>query len=253
VEENSYQKRLIYSSHQTAFMDEEIIRIEIHEYDSSVVVGMPKDQKIKWKDIETAFRIHILEEYEPSGAQHLKAEDIIEELNRIPENMRKYVTSVALVPFAHPYKDHFISKEDAEDGWTIIGSGDYYKNQITIYAVPLDRPNIKSVLRNKRTLCHEAGHIIDGDPRAKAKLKIKARFISHTPQWTMAMCQDSKIKRESTELSSYFVSKYAEGMYLLNEDFADSVKYFSDEFCRAWLKQYCPSRYKILEDLLGPI
>ena len=234
-------------------MTGEIIRIEIHEYDSSVVVGMPKDQKIKWKDIETAFRIHILEEYEPTGTQHLKAEDIIEELKRVPENIRKYVRSVALVPFAHPYKGHFISKEEAQDGWTIIGSGDYYKNQITIYAVPLDRSILKGVLRDELTLGHEAGHTIDGDSRAKAKLKTEARFISHTPHWTMAMCKDSKLNRGNTELSSYFVSKYAERCNLLNEDFADSVKFFSDEGCRAELKQNFPSRYKILEDLLGPI
>ena len=159
---------------------------------------------------------------------------------------------MALVPFTHPYKEHLISKEEAEDGWEIIGSGDYCKNQITIYAVPLDRPTIKGVLRNKLTLCHEAGHIIDGDPRAKAKLKTKARFISHTPQWTMAMCEDSKIKRVNSELPSYFVSKYAERMQLLNEDFADSVKFFSDENRRVWLKQNCLARYKILEDLLEP-
>lgn len=234
-------------------MADEIVRIEIHEYDSSVVVGMPKDQKIKWKDIETAFRIHILEEHEPTGVQNLRAEDIIEELNRIPENIRKYVTSVVLAPFMCPYNDHFISKEEAEDGWTIIGSGDYYKNQITIYAVPLDRSTLRGVLRNELTLGHEAGHTIDGDPRAKAKLKTEARFISHTPHWTMAMCKDSKLNRGNTELSSYFVSKYAERCNLLNEDFADSVKFFSDEGCRAWLKQNFPSRYKFLENLLGPI
>ena len=185
------------------------------------------------------------------GTQQLKAEDIIEELNKIPENIRKYVISVALVPFTHPYKEHFISEEEVEDGWAIIGSGDYCKNQITIYAVTLDRPTLKGVLRNELTLCHEIGHIIDGDARAKAKLKTEGRFISHTLRWAMAMCKDNKNKRATTELSSYFVSKYAERTYLLNEDFADSVKFFSDENCRAWLKQNCPSRYRILEDLLG--
>jgi len=251
--ENSYEKELISFAILASFMAEEIIRTELHEYGSGVIVGMQEGQKIKWNDIETSFGIHILEEYKPSGTQQLKAEDIIEELNKIPENIRKYVISVALVPFTHPYKEHFISEEEVEDGWAIIGSGDYCKNQITIYAVPLDRSILKDVLRKELTLGHEAGHIIDGDPRAKAKLKTKGRFISHTPQWTMAMCKDSKIKRASTELPSYFVSKYAEDAYLLNEDFAESVKCFSDEYFRAWLSQYCPSRYKILDDLLGPV
>jgi len=95
--ENSYEKELISFAILASFMAEEIIRTELHEYGSGVIVGMQEGQKIKWNDIETSFGIHILEEYKPSGTQQLKAEDIIEELNKIPENIRKYVISVALV------------------------------------------------------------------------------------------------------------------------------------------------------------
>ena len=50
----------------------------------------------------------------------------------------------------------------------------------------------------------------------------------------------------------FLVSKNAEDLQCLREDFADSVMYFSDEgLYKEFLKENFPNRYKILEELIG--
>jgi hypothetical protein len=238
VEENSYQKTLISSSHQAVFMDEEIVNTEIHDYGSSVINGMPKGQKIKWREFITTSRISILEEYAPTGAQHLKVGDIIEELNKIPENIRKYISIIVLAPF---------SGDGAEDPFA---SADWSKSEITIYAFDHDRAFLKKQLADHRTIAHEAGHIIDRNiMRNKGH---SSYYLSYTPMWSKAMCADSKLRRLDLDPSLFLISPYAECRQSIGEDFADSVMLFSYETSKELLKENYPNRYKILEEFLEP-
>jgi len=240
VEENAHQKMLIASSHQAAFMDEEIVETEIHEYGSDVINGLPKGQKIKWREFITTSRIHILAEYEPTGAQHLKVEDIIEELNKIPENIRKYISIIVLAPFS------FLG-DGAEDPFA---SADWSKSEITIYAFDHDRAFLKERLSDHQTIAHEAGHIIDRNiMQGKG---YNSYYLSYTPMWSKAMCADSKLRRLDLDSSLFLISPYAESRQSIGEDFADSVMLFSYETSKALLKENYPNRYKILEEFLEP-
>jgi hypothetical protein len=243
VKENlpNFPRKLISPRHQVPSMDEEIVEITIHEYGPDVVTGMPEDQKIRWKDAITISRIHILEEFEPIGTQKLKTEDIIEELNKLPKCIRKHIGTVVLAPFNHI---------DDEDDNLILASADWAKAQITIYAIPLDRSGLKDKLAQNLTLAHEAGHIIDRNITQNTGLS--SYYLSYTPLWSKAMCEDGKIKRTRSDIPSYLISPYAEKRQSIGEDFADSVMYFSHPDYRAFLKENYPNRYKILEDFLEP-
>lgn len=240
MERTSYQKGLISQPNQTSFMDEEIVKTEIHEYGSDVIVGMQKGQKIKWREIITTSRVHILVEYEPTGAQHLKAEDIIEELNKIPENIRKYISIIVLAPFS-------FSGNGAEDPFA---SADWSKSEITIYAFDHDRASLKERLANHQTIAHEAGHIIDRN--IMQGRGYNSYYLSYTPMWSKAMCADSQIVRAHKDLPLFLISLYAEDRQSIGEDFADSVMWYSYEESKAFLKENYPNRYKILEEFLEP-
>lgn len=229
-------------------MDEEIVNTEIHEYGSDVVMGMPAGQKIKWKDTtcsrkDATTRVHILEEFEPTGKQNLKTEDIIEELNKLPNNLRKYVISIALVPFGHPDQGYF-NRRTGNSGGVAFASGDFVNCQITIYAIPKERSILKEALASHFTLAHEIGHIIDG------VIQKESEFFAYTPKWTKAMCEDTKITHITPDLPYYFVSLNAENMNSLREDFADSVMYFSSNIYNEFLKVDFPNRYKILKEII---
>lgn len=224
-------------------MDEEIVETGIYEYGSDVVNGMPEGQKIKWTDATTSSRIHVLEEYEPIGTQNLKIEDIIEELNKIPPNIRKYISIIVLAPFNHPGQD-CINKRIGRES-TAFASGDWLNRQITIYAIPKERSILKETLSDHMTLPHETGHIIDGN------IQRNMEFFAYTPRWTKAMCEDTKVEHITPDLPYYFVSPNAEDLKSLREDFADSVMYFSSSIYNKFLKTDFPNRYKILEELIN--
>jgi hypothetical protein len=221
-------------------MDEEIVKTEIHEYGSDVINGLPKGQKIKWSEFITTSKIHILEEYEPTGAQHLKAEDVIEELNKIPENIRKYISIIVLAPFS--FSGYYAECPFASAYWL--------NSEITIYAFESDRAFLKDKLARHHTIAHEAGHIIDRNIMHGSGYS--SNYLSYTPMWSKAMCADSQIMRVHEKWPSYLISPYAEDRNSIGEDFADSVMYFSYETSKAFLRDNYPNRYKILEEFLGP-
>ena len=157
------------------------------EYGPDIVLGMPKGQTIEMNN--TIFEnITIVDEYDPSGTQKLKAEDIIEEIKKIPKNIRKYISSIVLSPFTHPYQELFNKRMGREA--KAFASADYERRQITIYAVPEERSCLKERLAKHFTLSHEAGHIIDG-----AILDPVMGFFAYNPRWVKAICEDSKIRR----------------------------------------------------------
>lgn len=211
------------------------IKITICEYGSDIITGLPNGQKIKCKDT-IYLNIHILEEYEPMSTQHLKTEDIIEELDKVSKNIRRYINYVILAPFVCPI-------EYPEVLGPILATGHSDKGKIIIYAIPASRDYLKSTLAEQFCLSHEAGHIIDG------KKESKNDSFACSSRWTMAMCEDSK-SRKRADLPKYYVSWYAQDMKSLHEDFADSVMYYSDDRHRIFLKENFPNRYKILEELL---
>jgi len=222
------------------------IEFNVREYDSNVITSLPKGQNLKVK--ETKFLgVCILEEADPIGAQQLKTEDIIEELKKIPDYIRKFIISIVLNPFPHPDPDFF----ESNIGRKICPLATAYsaKGQIIIYAIPKERTVLRDTLAKQSTLLHEAGHIIDGIvPKGQERL---AQYIAYTPRWTRAMCEDSKYQQEMYGRSQYFVSPYAEELNSLREDFADSVRFFSDGINDEILKANCPNRCKILEELLN--
>lgn len=176
-----------------------------HNYGLRVIPAL-KDIKLKFKDTEYQ-RIDILEEAEPIGTQRLRTEDIIEEIDKLPENIRKYITSIVLFPFSFP-------DDDVND--PVLASADWSKKQIIIYAISQDRQTLKDTLASNLTLAHEAGHIIDGC--VLRNTGNSSYFLSYTPRWAMAMCADSKIKRTRDDLPLYLVSVYAEKRQSLGED-----------------------------------
>ena len=214
-------------------------KFTIHEYGSDVILAL-NDIKLKCKD--TIYKgVHILEEAEPTGAQHLKTEDILEEIDKLPRYICKYISSVALVPFPCPHE---------ENGDPILADAKWLKMQVTIYAIPYDRNVLKDALAHHHTLAHEAGHIIDREiMRNKGQ---SSNYLSYTPQWAKAMCEDSRIKRTRSDMPTYLVSQYAEKRQSIGEDFADSVKCFSFQEGRVFLKDNFPNRYKILEEHIEP-
>jgi hypothetical protein len=224
-------------------MDEEIVATGIYEYGSDVVNGVPEGQKIKWTDATTSSGIHVLEEYGSIGCQNLKIEDIIEALNKIPLNIRKYISVIVLAPFYHPLQDYF-NKRMGREG-NAFASGDWSNRQITIYAIPKERSILRETLSDHMTLSHEAGHIIDGN------IQQNMEFFAYTPRWTKAMCEDTKVEHITPDLPYYFVSPNAEDLKSLREDFADSVMYFSSGIYNTFLKTDFPNRYKILEELIN--
>ena len=215
----------------------------VYEYGPDVVNGMQDGKKIKWNDTTTTSRIHILAEHEPIGTQRLITEDVIEELNKVPDIIRKYIHIIVLAPFTHPKQDYF-NKRMGKEG-AAFASGDYVNRQITIYAIPEERNILKETLANHMTLSHEAGHIIDGN------IQPNMEFFAYTPQWTKAMCEDTRIEHITPDLPYYFVSRNAEELKSLREDFADSVMYFSSKIYNEFLKINFPNRFKILEDVLN--
>jgi hypothetical protein len=195
---------------------------------------------LKCKD--TTYKgVHILEEAEPTGIQHLKTEDIFEEIDKLPKNICKYITSVVLFPFPCPYE---------EDGDPILADAKWLRRQVTIYAIPQDRIVLKDTLTSHHTLAHEAGHIIDRE--IMQNKGHSSNYISYTPRWAKAMCEDSRIKRTSLDISPYLISPYAEKRQSIGEDFADSVKCFSFQEGKVFLKDNFPNRYNILEEFLEP-
>lgn len=239
MEENnqSYLKKIgfICSMLNLASMPENTPNFTIHEYGSDVILAL-KDIKLKCKDT-TYQGIHILEEAESTGIQHLKTEDIIEEIDKLPKFIRKYIDVIALVPFACPYGEY----EDP-----ILADAKWLKRQITIYAIPQDRHVLKDTLACHHTLAHEAGHIIDREIMQNTGRS--SNYLSYTPQWTKAMCEDSKSAR--SENPPYLVSSYAEKRQSIGEDFADSVMFFANN--DLVFKENFPNRYRILEEFLEP-
>ena len=215
----------------------------IREYGSDVISVMPKGQTMKW--LETVhLGVCILEEAEPIGAQNLTTEDIIDEINKLPKSIRKHIVSVVLSPFIHA------NDADGEVDNPIFASADWSKAQITIYAIPIERCVLKDNLARHLTLAHEAGHIIDRN--IMQNTECSSYYLSYTPRWAKAMCEDSKIKRVRSDLPPYLISQYAEKRQSIGEDFADSVMYFSYPNQRAFLKENYPNRYEILEEFLEP-
>ena len=209
---------------------------EIREFGPDVIWGLPVDQKMKM--VITYHRsTKILEEAVPIGDQHLKSEDIIYELEKLPKYLSECIALIVLSPFDEI--DCFAASND-------------FSAQITIYAKNENRDFLKRRLSKHFTLPHEAGHIIDGNIRGLNK------FYSTGMEWQEAICLDTRTKRNRTDLPEYYVSDYAvdtrkkfgKGRALL-EDFADSVMYFSDESgYKEFLKENFPNRFWILEDLL---
>lgn len=231
---------LISSSHRVEFMDEEIVETEIRVYSSDVINGLPKNQNIEWRDVITASKIHILEESVPTGTQRLKVEDVIEELNKIPENIRKYISIIVLAPFS-------FSGDSAE---CPFASADWSKSEITIYALEHDREFLKKLLADHHTIAHEAGHILDRN--IMWGKGYSSYFLSYTPMWSRAICADSQIQRSLKDLPPFLISTYAEDRQSIGEDFADSVMLYSYETSKIFLKDNYPNRYKILEEFLEP-
>jgi hypothetical protein len=222
-----------------------MLEYTVCEYGPDIVLGMPDGQKTKMRNFLFE-NITIVEEDAPMGTQKLKADDIIEELEKIPKNIRKYIRSVVLSPYTYPCPKYFAGENEKEE--LILASGDYVNRQITIYALPQDRSVLKEGLANNFTLAHETGHIVDRaiDP--------KRGFFAYTLQWSKAICEDSKIKRNKSDLPSYLVSPYAEHKQSIREDFADSFMFFLDKGRReVFLKENYPHRYKILEELFDRI
>lgn len=159
------------------------------EYGPDIVHGMPQGQRMKM--VHTVFEnITVVEEFEPIGTQRLRAEDIVEELRKVPDNIRRYIISVVLSPFSCP-PEEFFGDGDKEE--PIFASGDWAKGLITIYAIPIDRDVLKDKLAKNLTLAHEAGHIIDWIAPPKTE------FLSCTPRWSKAMCEDSKILHSKSD------------------------------------------------------
>jgi hypothetical protein len=214
-------------------------KFTIHGYGSDEILAL-NDLKLKCKD--TIYKgVHILEEAEATGTQHLKTEDICVEIDKLPKYICKYISTVALVPFPCPYE---------EDGDPILADAKWLKMQVTIYAIPQDRIVLKDALAHHHTLAHEAGHIIDREIMQTKRQS--SNYLSYTPRWVKAMCEDGRIKRTGLNMSTYLVSQYAEKRQSIGEDFADSVKYFSFQEGRVFLKDNFPNRYKILEEFLEP-
>ena len=216
----------------------------IREYGSEFINGMASGQKIKWKDT-TYLGVHILEEAEPTGSQRLITEDIMGELDKVPEKIRKYIQSIVLSPFNNEYDSYYCKRRGREG--PSFASADFFNGQITIYALPIDRSVLKSALSEHPTLSHEAGHIIDFQIQP-----IELGFFAYSPRWSKAICEDNKVMRTRQDLTTYLVSPNAEEVKSLREDFADSVMFFSDDGCyKEFLRENYPNRYKILEELIG--
>lgn len=217
----------------------------IQEFGPDIILGMPKDEKMKM--LGSQFKnITIWEEVEPLATQHLTAEDVIEELVKVPDALIKYVRWIVLSPFANP-KDYIFKDVVGET----LASCDYHSAQITIFKSSKERADLKNLLAKHFTLQHEIGHIIGGG------FIFANNFNSIGLNWLEAMCSDAKVERTPLDLPKFFVSKYAEDImvcgviYALLEDVADSVAYFTDEkLLKTLLRINYPNRYKILEEIL---
>jgi hypothetical protein len=172
------------------------------------------------------------------GTQNLKTEDIIEELDKIPGNIRKYISVIVLAPFSF----------DGGADKPIFASADWSKSEIIIYAVEKDRAFLKDKLDRNHTIAHETGHIIDRN--IMQSLEHSSNYLSYTPMWSKAMCADSQIARVNHDLPVYLISYYAEDRRSIGEDFADSVMYYSYETSKVFLRENYPNRYKMLEAFL---
>jgi hypothetical protein len=210
------------------------------EIGSDVLLGVQPGQTIKMKC--TMFEgVAIWEEDRPSVSQHLKTEDIEEELKSVPTNIRKHAVSIYLSPFCYESDN-----EPSVEIFALTNSATY---EIIISARAETRAYLIDHMHKCRTLSHEIGHIID-----IKKANQDAKLFSGSKEWTEAMEADSKIKRSLSNLPTYFISWNAEesGKYAAREDFADSLIHFANnEQGKLFLKTNYPNRYKRLRGLLN--
>lgn len=191
--------------------------------------------------------ITIWEEYKPIGTQHLKAEDIIEELKTIPECVLNYITSIVLSPFDSIAND-FWRKRTGDKDLITFANPDPHIRQITIYAISQPQSILKKCLRDNMTIQHEAGHIIDFLTLSKGK------FFSEDDEWCLAMLEDENekaIEKATNGLHPHFVSYRIEKYNSNPEDFAESVAIFSVDYYRKRFREFYPNRCEILKRILN--
>jgi hypothetical protein len=227
-------------------MIEEIAKTAIQEFGSDFVRGMPSGQRIEMVSF-TFEHITIWEEYKPIGTQHLKAEDIIEELKSIPECIRNYITSIVLSPFDSIANDFWRERTGDKDLITFANPDPHIK-QITIYAISQPQSILKKCLKDNMTIQHEAGHMIDFLTPSKGK------FFSEDSEWCLAMLKDEEVKqKEKAEngLPAHFISDRIEKYNSNPEDFAESIAIFSVDYYRKLFREYNPNRCEILKRILN--
>lgn len=249
VKENSYNhnlKELISSPNHPSPMDEEINWGPVQEFGPNFVRGMPADQRIKM--VPLVFKhITIWEEYEPKGTQHLRAEDILDELRYIPNCIINYISSIVLSPFDCDSNDYW-RKRTGDKGLVGIANPDPHTKQITIYAIPESRNILKQYLKDNLTIQHEVGHIIDFLTPSHGK------FLSEGVDWSSAMLKDMEVKpveKMKHALPTYYVSDDAKELDTNPEDFAESVAIYSVKNYRMRFRKCYPNRCEILKRLLN--
>lgn len=208
----------------------------IQEFGSEA--GMPQPTKF----VGTTYQnIIIWEEYEPIGTQNLGVQDIIEEIKQTPEVIKNYITAIILSPYNHPNPkiDAFASQCE------LLG-------HIIIYGRSNNIEELKSRMRSG-TLRHEAGHIID------RKINPDWERFSWSTTWRNAQKHDARIGKGKFNFPINWVpgnaEKYSKEYSIewgLEEDFADSVKFYSgNEALNTLLKIFYPNRNKILRKYLN--
>jgi len=206
----------------------------IREFGSEA--GMPQPTKFIGKEFEN---IIIWSEYNPIGTQHLTTADRIEELKRTPKVIKSHIVSIILSPFDHPM------------GSGIFASVCDFPGYIIIYKILESKAEIKRHMREIGTIRHETGHIID----QKIKSISDVKMFSHGEEWNEAKKNDSKIKKNLKTLPVHWVLGNAEDYskkysmeWGLQEDFADSVRFFTgNDTMKHLLRKNYPHRYNILK------
>lgn len=217
---------------------------EVVRLGSKYIWGLPEGQSILMT--KTMYQnIEIYAERDPIGTQMLRTEDIIEELNKIPRKLLKYVFCIVLSPLDNPLNSHFTKKYSVPNGIKSIAMVDSDMRQISIFkqVQNCDRNGAKSDLSENMTIIHEIGHLLD------SRFGQGSISLSKGEKWRLAMEEDASIKGIQASSPEYYVPGNARIFKDIGEDFADTFKYFMNDITKSWFVITFPNRNKILEEL----
>lgn len=158
--------------------------------------------------------------------QHIREEDIAEEMKKVMPPLRKQAKEIQLVDYENPLDSYWRIRYNSTDSSYSIGG-----NEMVIFFQNDSNKGMPHSLR------HELGHNLD-ERHARGGVR-----FSELDEWSEARVYDAK---DITDPNSFWVSGYgAKGNV---EDFAESVAFY-DEDRDKFASEY-PARAKILRRLL---